>query len=87
MYPARDLYTVVVPPADQIVGGVESGIVLIHGLTGFMDAGGGGRLAVAHILDTMKNRPVAYFHIDSLYDYRGRRPKTLFDSDQYESMD
>jgi len=36
MYPARDLYTVVVPPADQIDGGVESGIVLIHGLTGFM---------------------------------------------------
>jgi hypothetical protein len=87
MYPARDLYTVVVPPADQIDGGVESGIVLIHGLTGFMDAGGGGRLAVAHILDTMVNRPVAYFHIDSLYDYRGRRPKTIFDSDHYESMD
>ena len=41
MYPARDLYTVVVPPADKIDGGVESGIVLIHGLTGFMDAGGG----------------------------------------------
>jgi predicted ATP-grasp superfamily ATP-dependent carboligase len=87
MYPARDLYTVVVPPADQIDGGVESGIVLIHGLTGFMDAGGGGRLAVAHMLDTMKNRPVAYFHIDSLYDYRGRRPKTIFDSDHYESME
>jgi hypothetical protein len=35
----------------------------------------------------MKNRPVAYFHIDSLYDYRGRRPKTIFDSDHYESME
>ena len=87
MYPARDLYTVVVPPADQTAGGVASGIVLIHGLTGFMDAGGGGRLAVAHMLETMENRPVAYFHIDSLYDYRGRRPKNIFDSDHYESME
>ncbi len=87
MYPARDLYTVVVPPADVMDGGVESGGVLIHGLTGFMDAGGGGRLAVAHLLNTLQNRPIAYFHIDELYDYRGRRPRTIFDSDHYESMD
>ena len=87
MYPARDLYTMVVPPAHEIENGVASGIVMIHGLTGFMDAGAGGRLAVAHILDSLPNRPVAYFHIDSLYDYRGRRPRTIFDSDHYESMD
>jgi predicted ATP-grasp superfamily ATP-dependent carboligase len=87
MYPARDLYTVVVPPAHEMQDGVASGVVLVHGLTGFMDAGGGGRLAVAHILSTMKNRPVAYFHIDGFYDYRGRRPRTIFDSDHYESMD
>jgi hypothetical protein len=36
---------------------------------------------------TMRNRPVAYFHVDELYDYRGRRPRTIFDSDHYESMD
>lgn len=87
MYPARDLYTIVVPPVHEMSDGVESGIVLIHGLTGFMDAGSGGRLAVKHILDTMPNRPVAYFHIDSMYDYRGRRPRTIFDSDHYESME
>lgn len=87
MYPARDLYTVVVPPVHEFEDGVESGIVLIHGLTGFMDAGSGGRLAVKHILEKMPNRPVAHFHIDSLYDYRGRRPRTVFDSDHYESMD
>jgi predicted ATP-grasp superfamily ATP-dependent carboligase len=87
MYPARDLYTVVVPPSHEFNDGVKSGIVLVHGLTGFMDAGAGGRLAVKHILDTMPNRPVAYFHIDELYDYRGRRPRTIFDSDHYESMD
>ena len=87
MYPARDLYTLVVPPADEFENGVASGIVLIHGLTGFMDAGSGGRLAVKHILDALENRPVAYFHIDNLYDYRARRPKTMFDSDHYESME
>lgn len=87
MYPARDLYTVVVPPADQLDSGVQSGIVLVHGLTGFMDAGSSGKLAIAHMLETLENRPVAYFHIDTMYDYRGRRPRTIFDSDHYEQMD
>ena len=87
MYPAGDLYTMVIPPAHELESGVTSGIVLVHGLTGFMDAGAGGRLAIKHILGTLENRPVAYFHIDRLYDYRARRPKTLFDSDHYESME
>jgi len=87
MYPAGDLYTLVVPPAHEFESGVTSGIVLVHGLTGFMDAGSSGRLAIKHILATLENRPVAFFHIDGLYDYRARRPKTLFDSDHYESMD
>ena len=87
MYPAGDLYTLVVPPAHEFENGVASGIVLVHGLTGFMDAGAGGRLAIKHILDSLENRPVAYFHIDGLYDYRARRPRTMFDSDHYESMD
>ncbi len=87
MYPAGDLYTLVVPPAHEFENGVASGIVLVHGLTGFMDAGSGGRLAIKHILDSLENRPVAYFHIDGLYDYRARRPRTMFDSDHYESMD
>ena len=87
MYPARDLYTVVIPPSQEFSDGVAAGTVLVHGLTGFMDAGAGGRLAVAHILRTLPNRPVAYFHIDGFYDYRGRRPRTTFDSDHYESMD
>ena len=87
MYPARDLYTVVVPPIVDAIDGVATGIVLVHGLTGFMDAGSGGKLAIAHLLETLENRPVAHFHIDSLYDYRGRRPRTIFDADHYVSMD
>lgn len=60
--------------------------VLVHGLTGFMDAGGASRLAIQHLLDSCEHSRVATFDIDSLYDYRGRRPRTVFDSDHYESV-
>ncbi|HYO86112.1 MAG TPA: PAC2 family protein [Dermatophilaceae bacterium] len=60
--------------------------VLVHGLTGFMDAGGASRLAVEHLLESCEHTRVATFDIDSLYDYRGRRPRTVFDSDHYESV-
>ena len=60
--------------------------VLVHGLTGFMDAGGASRLAIEHLLETCEHTRVATFDIDSLFDYRGRRPRTVFDSDHYESV-
>jgi hypothetical protein len=60
--------------------------VLVHGLTGFMDAGGASRLAIQHLLDSCEHTRVATFDIDSLFDYRGRRPRTVFDSDHYESV-
>jgi hypothetical protein len=60
--------------------------VLVHGLTGFMDAGGASRLAIEHLLSNCEPTRVATFDIDSLYDYRGRRPRTVFDSDHYESV-
>jgi len=60
--------------------------VLVHGLTGFMDAGGASRLAVEHLLESCEHTRVATFDIDALFDYRGRRPRTVFDSDHYESV-
>jgi len=60
--------------------------VLVHGLTGFMDAGGASRLAIEHLLETCEHTRVATFDIDSLFDYRGRRPRTVFASDRYESV-
>lgn len=60
--------------------------VLVHGLTGFMDAGGAGRLAIEHLVDTCDPVRVATFDIDSLYDYRSRRPRTVFAADHYESV-
>ena len=60
--------------------------VLVHGLTGFMDAGGASRLAIEHLLETCEHTRIATFDIDALFDYRGRRPRTVFDSDHYESV-
>jgi hypothetical protein len=51
-----------------------------------MDAGGASRLAIEHLLSACEHTRVATFDIDSLYDYRGRRPRTVFDSDHYESV-
>ena len=60
--------------------------VLVHGLTGFMDAGGATRMAVEHVLESCPTSRVATFDIDDLYDYRSRRPKTIFNADHYESV-
>lgn len=60
--------------------------VLVHGLTGFMDAGGASRLAIEHLLETTEHTRVATFDIDEIFDYRGRRPRTVFNADHYESV-
>lgn len=61
--------------------------VLVHALSGFLDAGAARQLAVGHLLETYENRPVATFDIDALYDYRARRPRLVFDTDHYETVD
>ena len=60
--------------------------VLVHGLIGFMDAGGASRLAIEHLLESCEHTRVASFDIDSLFDYRGRRPRTVFNADHYSSV-
>lgn len=60
--------------------------VLLHGLTGFMDAGGAARLAIDHLLTSMTHRRLVTFDIDEIYDYRARRPRTIFQADHYESV-
>jgi len=60
--------------------------VLVHGLTGFMDAGGATRLAIEHLLETCNPIRVAEFDIDALYDFRSRRPRTVFESDHFSSV-
>lgn len=60
--------------------------VLIHGLTGFMDAGGASRLAIEHLLESTEHERVATFDVDDIFDYRARRPRTVFAVDHYESV-
>ncbi|WP_020521889.1 proteasome assembly chaperone family protein [Catelliglobosispora koreensis] len=61
--------------------------VLLHALTGFIDAGAAGRLAREHLLQTLDARVIATFDIDQLYDYRSRRPLMHFAADHWESYD
>ena len=48
--------------------------VLIHTLTGFVDAGGATRLAREHLLTALDSRVIAEFDVDELLVYRSRRP-------------
>ena len=61
--------------------------VLLHSLTGFLDAGSAGRLAVEHLMAELPNEKIAEIDIDSLYDYRARRPRMTFLTDHYGEID
>jgi proteasome assembly chaperone (PAC2) family protein len=61
--------------------------VLVHALTGFVDAGSATRLVTDHLLETLEHQVVATFDADQLVDYRSRRPAMVFDRDHYASFD
>ncbi len=61
--------------------------VLVHSLSGFLDAGAAGRLAVQHLLSTLDYRVVATFDLDDLYDYRARRPRMTFLTDHFAAVE
>ncbi|MGH4012537.1 MAG: PAC2 family protein [Pseudonocardiaceae bacterium] len=63
------------------------GAVLLHALSGFVDAGHAGRLAVAHLLANLEHRVLATFDVDQLIDYRSRRPSMTFDKDHWVSYE
>lgn len=77
----RELYRI---EADT---SAPAGSVLLHSLTGFVDAGHAGRLAVAHLLANLEHRVIARFDIDQLLDYRSRRPSMIFDEDRWASYE
>lgn len=58
--------------------------VLVHVLSGFVDAGSAARLARDHLLATLEHQVVARFDVDQLLDYRARRPRMLFVEDHWE---
>ncbi|CAM2731743.1 PAC2 family protein [Actinomyces slackii] len=70
-------------PAGQPV----SPRVLIHHFDGAMDAGNAGALAVEQLLMTLPNERLATFAIDSLIDYRARRPVMTYIHNTYASVE
>lgn len=61
--------------------------VLIHHLWGALDAGDAAQLAIAQLQATLKTRRVATFDVDSLIDYRSRRPVASMDDWTIATMD
>jgi hypothetical protein len=59
--------------------------VLIHALSGYVDAGEAVRLTEQHLLGEFEKRVVARFDVDQLHDYRARRPAMIYDVDHWES--
>lgn len=64
-----------------------SELVMLYYLDGFIDAGAAGRLLTAHLLSTLEHEQVATFDIDSLLDYRSRRPIMTFSQDHWDDYD
>src|SRR5215469_16314963 len=66
---------------------LESDLVMLYYLDGFIDAGAAGRQLAAHLLSTFDHTEVARFDVDSLIDYRSRRPAMFFVKDHWESVE
>jgi predicted ATP-grasp superfamily ATP-dependent carboligase len=62
-------------------------LVMLYYLDGFIDAGAAGRLLSAHLMSTLEHQKIAKFDIDSLLDYRSRRPIMTFSKDHWEDYD
>jgi predicted ATP-grasp superfamily ATP-dependent carboligase len=62
-------------------------LVMLYYLDGFIDAGAAGRLLTAHLMSTLEHEQVATFDIDSLLDYRSRRPIMTFAKDHWDDFD
>jgi len=72
---------------EQPATGELDAPVLVHVLSGFVDAGQAGRLASEHLLTTLQHRVLARFDVDQMYDYRARRPAMTFAGDRWESYE
>lgn len=59
--------------------------VLLHHFDGAMDAGHAGALAIEQLLMTLPHGRMATFDVDTLVDYRARRPIMTYATHTYES--
>jgi hypothetical protein len=65
----------------DVASDVPMGLHLVAGLTGFADAGGAVTQLSEYLLATLEHEVVAEFDVDSLLDYRARRPTVYFAQD------
>ncbi|MBW3069719.1 MULTISPECIES: PAC2 family protein [unclassified Actinomyces] len=77
----RPLFTVEHPAGEPV-----SPRVLLHHFEGAMDAGHAGSLAVEQLIMTLPHTRLATFDVDSLIDYRARRPVMTFDRNTYTEV-
>ncbi len=77
MVEPRELYTV--------AGGPRAGEnpVLLHALSGFLDAGSVAQIVTDRLLADAEQETVVTFDADRLVDYRARRPRMRFDRDHW----
>jgi predicted ATP-grasp superfamily ATP-dependent carboligase len=60
---------------------------MLYYLDGFIDAGSAGRLLATHLVSSLEGHEVARFDVDTLIDYRSRRPVMTFAKDHWEDYD
>ncbi len=65
----------------------DGNLVMLYYLDGFIDAGAAGRLLTTHLMTTLEHNVVASFDLDSLLDYRSRRPIMTFVKDHWDDYD
>lgn len=84
----RDLFEVEDETAAELAASApEDGLVLVHALRGFIDAGGAGEVATEHLLERFDGRRLVTFDTDQLVDYRARRPTMTFDVWRWREYD
>jgi predicted ATP-grasp superfamily ATP-dependent carboligase len=77
-----DLYEVSPAAAET-----DEDLVMLYYLDGFIDAGSAGRLLATHLLSSLEHQEVARFDVDTLIDYRSRRPVMSYAKDHWEGYD
>lgn len=65
----------------------EGDLTMVCVLTGFLDAGKAAELAATHLAELSDGKVVATFDVDSLHDYRARRPAVTFVRDHYSDYE
>ncbi len=79
------IYGIDTEAAARLIGPAAAGAgpVLVHAMTGFIDAGSAGELAVEHLLTRFPVTRLVTFAVDDLLDYRSKRTPMTFRSDRW----